>query len=371
MGSAASESSGDLEALMAGNDPEIRLEAAHCLAITTENVDRAMAVATQCLMDQSFLRIPAAGVLADMARGNPSALRLLSEMLRENEVQVVIAAAGALAQMQVADQTAVGTLIDRLADPDPRVRRACVEALGALGAQASQAMQGLLTLIHDADPDVRRAVTRALGNVGAGDEEAVRALADSLGDEEVAPMAALALAKCGDAARAAVPQLIAALEDPDVRIEAIRALATLGPRASTAVPALFKILLAPGSILPSTYTVEEEVVRCLEQMGPVIRPQLLREIDRYAESSEPIPRTLCQLVEAVGPFVADAIPVLVKCLSCTDYDDRVNTVRALGAMGPVAQKVTSRLREMLGNPGEHPDVILALRKALRRISPTE
>lgn len=74
-----------------------------------------------------------------------------------------------------------------------------------------------------------------------------------------------------------------------------------------------------------------------------------------------------QVLEAVGPAAASAVPALRDALSNSSLSVRLNAARTLGTLGPAAQAAIPELEKCLEDPGGGGKVILEARRALEII----
>jgi HEAT repeat protein len=181
-----------------------------------------------------------------------SAVPVLTEALRDPDVQVRVGAARSLGQVGPSAGDAVTALARTLRDPDSRVRFDTAVALGRIGSGARDAVGALGRALNDPAPEVRVGAAMGLGGMGAAAQEMVPALAEALraGNAVLRISAASALGNIGPGARSAVPALLAALRDSNtsVRTTAAAALGSIGPSAREAVPELRR--LAEAEIEP-------------------------------------------------------------------------------------------------------------------------
>src|SRR5262245_61700749 len=172
----------------------------------------------------------------------PSAIPLLVELLRHEQVSFRRVAPDVLIDLAPETESIQPALRQALRDADPAVAGDAARALGALGERASPSVAGLVETLSHEDPYVRIYAAEALASIGPKAAAATKDLAEALGDPipGVRWAAGEALAGIGPAAQVAVPQLIEALKDEFlyVRICATEALGSIGPKALTAREAL-------------------------------------------------------------------------------------------------------------------------------------
>ncbi len=273
----------------------------------------------------------------------------------------------------------------RLDDENLHVRRSAAGALARVPAQ-SRAMRLALVAALDTDDDYRRGRVRA----------ALLAVAGDAGD--VAPELAALIAHQDRAVRDAalaslaelppdsvVPILVPFLQGPDEesRNGATRVLTALGPEAAPAVPALVELLSQPGQVYPA--------MQVLTAIGPAAAPAVPRLVAMLDSPTTPretriratralratgsaastaLPRFRAELgrqdlSEASGGYRAalagailelsgpgdPAVTAYVERLAQAQRgwraETRVEAVRALVALGPVALPAMPALRESL------------------------
>ena len=152
-----------------------------------------------------------------------SAVSYLLEALQDPNFKVRALVAFALGR--IVDTRAVTPLIDLLSDAYQPVRGDAARALGRIGDKA--AVPYLIETLGDKNDNVRSAAARALGRIG---HNAVAELLGALEDDCVEVRAAAAEALGDSQVRAAVPDLVEHLrkDSSKVRIAAAKALGRLG-----------------------------------------------------------------------------------------------------------------------------------------------
>lgn len=225
----------DLQAALAGNDPQVREGAALALArLAPDALATAGEVAIPALVgvlrhDSGALRETA---VSAMARIGGAAVPALLRALDDKSWDVRALAIDALGQ--VGDPAAVPGLLGLLESDDADLRARAASALGAIGQRS--ALPGLIRALRDRDGVVRWWAAEALGRIG--DPAAIAALLEALrrpAEEVGARLTAVrALARIGDPA--AVPGLLELLHDPYwvVREATARALGEIADPAAIA-----------------------------------------------------------------------------------------------------------------------------------------
>ena len=286
--------------------------------------------------------------------------------------------------------SAVAEVQKVLNDKDPDARKRALRILGRIGPSASPAVLEISRLAKD-DPDkeAKLVAVQVLGEIGPGAASAIPVLKASLEDRslrdaaqsslvriggvsvgpfteglkssepEVRLAAAKALRELGEKAEAAVPALIASIKDPDrdVRTQAVFALGRIGPKAKAAVPALVDALEdepLQGAISSALITIGPEASipalgKAIKDKRPQVRRAAVGMASLFRGESEKI------LPELVFALQDDAL--------------RVDAVRAIGAMGPKAEKAVPDVLKALNAYERSPGVYGEAITALQRIGP--
>ena len=223
----------DLQAALAGDDPQVREGAALALArlapdaLVAAGESALPALVSVLRHDAGPLRETAVSALA---RIGGAAVPALLRALDDRSWDVRALAVDALGQ--VGDPAAVPGLLRVLESDDADLRARAASALGEIGQR--NALPGLIRALHDRDGVVRWWAAEALGRIG--DPAAIAALLEALRrpDEEMGARltAVRALARIGDPA--AVPGLLTLLRDTYwvMREAAARALGDIGDEAA-------------------------------------------------------------------------------------------------------------------------------------------
>ena len=108
--------------------------------------------------------------LEQLARdqGQPTLVRLIVDMLNDDEVEIRAQAARILGEQGLTD--AESPLIEKLSDPSSRVRAAAAMSLGKLNSQ--RAVEPLISLLAgnaDVDPVLRHAAIMGLCSIAPAD----------------------------------------------------------------------------------------------------------------------------------------------------------------------------------------------------------
>src|SRR4029434_621441 len=207
----------------------------------------------------------------------PSAIPLLVELLRHEQLSFRRFAPDALIDLAPETESIQPALRQALRDADPSVAGDAARALGALGERASPSVAALVETLSHEDPYVRIYAAEALASIGPKAATAAKNLAEALGDPipGVRWSAGEALAGIGPAAQLAVPQLIEALTDEFlyVRICAAEALGSIVPKAHTAREALLASAKDPALREQAEWALNR--IAGIEPGKPVVAPDLL------------------------------------------------------------------------------------------------
>src|SRR5262249_7456063 len=219
------------------NDPEVRASAETALV---KGATRSLPLLRRFLnSDHEDLRQQTFEIIR---RIGPSAIPLLVELLRHEQVSIRREAADCLIDLAPRTEWIQPALRRALRDEDAMVAGDAARALGALGQRASPSVGALVRTLSHEDPYVRVYAMEALASIGPKAAAATRDIAAALGDPApgVRWAACEALASIGPAAHSAVPQLIESLKDEFlyVRIFAAGALGNIGPKTQLAREAL-------------------------------------------------------------------------------------------------------------------------------------
>ena len=226
------------------------------------------------------------------------------------------------------DRAAITRLVELLAVPEGKVAEQAYPAVVAAGAGAVPA---LLTQVGSQDPQQREYVIAALGTIRAA--EAVPAVGRVLADRALQRryVAAWALGEIG--ASEGVPFLLGALDDPnqEVRRYATRALIKLN--RSAVAPLIAHLQKASG----------ESAAGAIRALGDIADPTALDVLLAQAAGSQRAEAYL-----ALGKLRSPrAEAVLIKGLSDSDWQARMNAAMALGPLGgpPAAAALSKTLND--------------------------
>lgn len=297
------------------------------------------------------VRAQALMVLGNMGGDASSALPVIHGALQDPNEHVRRSAAGALARIPAQTRLMRLALVDALAGDDRYLRGRARAALTVGGEGAADIAPDLGRLLLHEKPEVRDAAVAVLAELPAS--AAVPVLAAHLTHEEssVRNGAARALGSFGAAAEPAVPTLVGMLEDGRFPYTAVPALARVGPGAEAAVPALTAMLE------PTTNReLRIEATRALGAIGPAARVALPRFRTELAaqDLSEATGRYRAALAGAIlvvggpeDPALAAYVERLARAQSSWNTWARVEAMRALAGLGPVAGPAVPALRRSL------------------------
>jgi HEAT repeat protein len=209
------------------------------------------------------------------------------------------------------------TLMRSLRSKEIAERLSACEGLAMLGATARPALPPLVEALRDEDSTVRAGAKKALDRIGFLDESQLGLITTSLADKDAEvrrfALRSLARIECDDAKTLAA--VVRLLEDRDAAIRQ-DAVACVGRFGET----------SRASVLPAL----------LGALGDAdLRPDVLQELKR------------------LGPIEAADIAALLQGLKNDSDAVRLYSSRALGQLGPKAQKAVPQLVEGLnGAKGE-------------------
>lgn len=204
-----------------------------------------------------------------------------------------------------AQEVDVQTLVEQLASPERETARAALDQLSELGADAAPAVPALTEALSSPEPHVVAYAAIALGKIGKPAEPAAEALVDA--------------AFGGNAA---------------VRRAAMGALKAIRPESEAFRAAIERILLEgdPGVIVPALETFAEFA----EEGVPRLREFLKKPRIGYWGAV---------LAADIGPAAAAAVPELTALLDAPEPEVRIQTLVALGEIGPKSGLESRRIAD--------------------------
>jgi HEAT repeat protein len=245
--------------------------------------------------------------------------------------------------------TAIRAVTEALHDGTPRVRIEAAEALGRMGPGGKTAVPALLEALQDEGHAAEDELTASEGpfmwKPKAVREAAARALLD-LGSEGEDRLV-----------RDGLPILLAGLKstDFDVREGSAKALSLLGPKAANAIPALVQAVEENGDQF------QLAAVIALPDIGPEAVPGLVRLL------GHPNPKVRWQAVSCLGgirPRSKPLLEALCRALGDRDSSVRQEAAEVLEQMPFPTPDAIPALRVALKD--EDPKVALAAANALRK-----
>lgn len=321
------------------------------------------------------------------------AVPALVRVLQSRPVRLQVEAARALAQLGLDTQSVQQELSVGLATEDKMLRRALAEALAALGAGQ---LPQLVKMTGTADARLREGAARALGQMGVQARSSVPALTRLLTDPEasVRIQAALALWLLDQNAEGTLPILNFVLKDVDNvdRWEAIEAVGTIALESRPPIKGITEVLV--NALKDRDVRVRLQAAKWLwrrtrqaKTVIPLLRESVterdllgrLTAIETLGEFSaeDRVVPLLTQALEDKDVGVrlaateglarggADAVPQLIEALTAKPARVRLGVARALGLMGPTAQKAKPALEAL--SKDSDPGVRAAGAEALLRI----
>jgi HEAT repeat protein/V8-like Glu-specific endopeptidase len=266
---------------------------------------------------------------------NQEVITTLTACLDDIDRLVRIAAAEALTHVRRSDITQLKKLLKH---QDEEVRVVAATALGYLGRGARAALRDLIEAARsNTDRQVRKACIQTLAKFKEDAKDALPVFIDAMKDEELIPVAVLALAELGKEAKPAVKQLGEALsnENPNTRSTSLRALGLLGPDARDAVGDIVRLLKEGDRLF------RIQVLDCLARIGPgaeeavpglieILGKAVTIENNKISIDFELVDRAGKTLAEIGKPAVR---PLLTAALTNDDKGIRLGAIRALGDMG--------------------------------------
>jgi HEAT repeat protein len=296
--------------------------------------------------------------------GSPSALPVLLDLVRDEDVTTSELAIHAIGDLGSAASAAIPAIEEAARDPGERLRsstcRALVnidpdeavrfflqemkarddrfltylKALGWCGASARRALAEVRPLLQDADARVRSAAAESLGGIGPDAAEALPQLIALLQDREasVRTSASLALSYLGSAAAPAVPALIESLRDPavSVRRTTARGLGSITPSAEPALQRRAARALVASLRDPDAYVRQSCVwsLGVVQDLGPDTQQVVGKLIEMMHDPEALVHAASYDSLGRFGARAREAVPALVKVW--TDHQDAMGVLVSLG-----------------------------------------
>lgn len=237
---------------------------------------------------------------------------------------------------------AVGVLTKGLTSSDTKMRTAAAKGLQVLQPPPEMLGPVLLTVASDPDPNVSANIVNALAGLG---ESAVPRATRALQNPKARSLALRVLAKMGPKAAAAVPTLIEIAKgaDPPTREQINFALAAIGPQAAPATELLI------SGISNDDKRIRESALYALRAIGPgakaATRP-LLQIMDADESFNSMAAAWALSRIAADNAQVAErVVPVLLRGLTSSNEQTRLNSAESLGDLGSNAAKAAAELKK--------------------------
>ena len=341
-------------------------------------------------------RVLAIQVLGRIGDGDQRTTAILTELLKDPDVEVRVAAAMILAEQPATFEAAVPILSEGLKiGPDPESyhdgRGNIIERLLGFKSQAQGAVPGLLELVKNEKageelriqtakallqispdaPEVRAAYLACLNSVSEYRTDNLLSPIDKLPATLLSEIVAELTRVVADAAhprREAAARLLGQFEDKAAAaLPALRALITAdqGPLGATATIAVARIDPTAKDLVPRVVELlisdirrQSEAAEALRRQGPNVASELPKIIKFYQTRG----RFDYQAFRIIGSMGAEAKPGLPILLAETLKRERFNysAFDALKELGPNAAELWPQLLTQLQEHDDLPGVALAL-----------
>jgi HEAT repeat protein len=347
-----------LRQLLGGDDPALRLAAAHALAWhSPADVDDIVPVVVSALTDSKAVEPHSTAILLRLGPGAKAAVPAFEKHLREGHARF-LAITPALGD-------AAGPLVPVLVDllKSLKTRFQALRALDLLGPTAKESVPALREAMHDADDIVRFYAFLALASVdakAAGEELPV----------SLRPLAAAAESAKLPADRQDLCYRLEEREDTHWRMQNVyKALGKLDPLDRDAVPFL-RLIYPRGSASPVTLGVVEklgpaalplaplvaddlqnhadEALRALLAMGPKAMPALRAGLEKSCPENYG-PAFAFDAVLKLGARAAEVVPILVALLGEGSPKAKLEVLRILPKLGADRGPLIPPLRKALND----------------------
>lgn len=265
--------------------------------------------------------VRAAAALSAARLHNPELLGLVANLLNDADHEVQETALAALRHYADLDPRLVGSIAERLVESGDRSHRYGAATLFA----ALKDFDQLGRLLKDEDATVREAAVRASGRLFTAGSCASLMITLSDEDPDVRIAAAEALAECSCAAAVTPLRLSLQDQDPWVQAAALQSLVRLIGKNS--LPDLLECWDKGAEVVQ---------LACLEAIERINSPEALQIISNNLghRDGEVLKRAI-ELIQFKQPELLQ--PWLQHCLFHRDWDIRLTTVRACGAL-PVEEQ---------------------------------
>ncbi|HLU49551.1 MAG TPA: HEAT repeat domain-containing protein, partial [Planctomycetota bacterium] len=250
------------------------------------------------------------------------------------------------------DVETLATLLDHESNEEPEARWLAADALEILGPRATGAAVALGRAVA-ADPhsDVRWSAAAALGAIGPGARDTVPILVRALDDEsmDVVISACRALPRIGHEGRTAIPRLLELLRGDEIERSwrAAYGLGGFGQLADEAVPDLLRFLESENT--DARWSAANNLNAIGTRPAEVV-PALVAALER-----ETIPQPKLAMIHALASFRPDAniaAKALIARVEDKDEEEqvRLRALEALGALSNPPRAVVNGLAKALGSP---------------------
>ena len=337
--------------------------------------------------DDRMIRHAAIVALENLTEYAKKAIPLIIERLKDEDDSVRTVAAITLGKFGPGAADAVPALIAALGDADHQVREHAVESLGEIGPAAKDAVPALNRILDGLDPnflerddsivhDIGTALVRispesgdlnsyieellkrddpvfragVIEGIGEFAPESIQYITMFFDDDNPYIRGAVsnALYKSCRKSPEVVHQLIPFLEGKDLaaRDHVATVIRGAGPAAKEAVPALLKIL--------ETFNPQTGLLKNPETEGETVDNSVTAINYVY-------------ILQSLGPYAADAVPLLTTFLTSEDLKLRAATITALGRIGQSAAGTIPAIMNSLSDEDE--DVVYSALAAVKAFGP--
>jgi len=329
---------------LSSEDINIREGAALVLGKMGPSAGDAVAALTRALDDEnSGVREAAASSLGKMGEAAEGAVPSLRRTLSDDDIGVRNSSIRALKDIAIEceSQQAVAALVDALGCESNAMRTGVINALADIGKGA---VPSTVEALRSNNTDVRRAAGVALEKIGPEASDAVPELIVALKDSDsgVREAAAGALGKIGPGAKEAIPPLIESMsdEDSDVRDAALSALTSISADNKDNQEVLAAFV---GALGDERGFVSSRALELVVDRGKAVVPALLEAMNSEDDN---LHMNSIVAIGKIGPEARDAVPRLIKELRVGDDSLREAAAIALGEIGPDASEALPVLREI-------------------------
>ncbi|MDP2599689.1 MAG: HEAT repeat domain-containing protein [Deltaproteobacteria bacterium] len=274
----------------------------------------------------------------------------LLKILKNGNPEIRASAARSLGQIRSNADIVVPSLAAALTDPDVYVRWFAARALGRIGKEAQAAVPALVMAMQDESVYVRRSVVTSLGQIELFNAEVVGAMIAVLekeGEEELILGAIQVLGKAGPNAKEAVPILAAELQ----KWQKFETWKESRDKGVNWYHKSYQGFIERYS--DSSSSRRKALLHALVQMPPTAESiiPVFEEVEEYIHwrSSLGYHSDIRLLLSSFGPDAKDTVPALIEALKDENESVRGNAIKALGQIGPGAEKAISPLFSIIKN----------------------